>query len=90
MKAIYLSRSAVVGRPKLAMPSMMAFASILFPSGWRNTWTIVRERSRLAAEAKNPRDCRLFSILTRSTASVAGSPNKNFPGLGHHVHDYIR
>src|SRR5215469_4267620 len=70
MKAIYLSRSAVVGRPRLGMPSITALACIFWPSGRRKTWTIILEISRLAVEAKKPREWRLFSTLTRSTSST--------------------
>jgi len=59
MNAMYLSRSAVVGSPRLGMPSMTALAWIFWPSGRRNTWTMVREISRWAVDAKKPREWRL-------------------------------
>ena len=90
MNAMYLSRSAVVGKPEAGDSFDDGFGLDLWPSGRRKICTIVREISRLAVEAKKPSECRLFSTRTRSTSStttgrswlgvVVGSGHEYRPG----------
>ena len=75
---MYLSRSAVVGRPRLGMPSMTALAWMRCPSGRRITCTTEREISLFEVDAKKPTECRLFSTRTRSAglSSITTTPSR--------------